>query len=276
MAACGYHVILLAIPMPTLYHLDRSKSPQGGEPVEADVAQLREASLAAVYYAPRSNEEFYDFLRVGSTGVLFAMLDSVDHLEDNQAVTAAVQTNFREAGLRVFAKKDLNPAEAMIELCLELNRTILQAGKARSCPAFVGCYEETLGTVWYVNAGPTAALVRDPAGVTELPATGLPLGLFSHLTCDASAVVLQPGAALLIASRGIVEAKSHGAEFGLEAVKTALRETTAANAHEICLSILARVREFIGAAPEPGEVTALALVRSTGSTAVKVDSRAGP
>lgn len=257
--------------MPALFQLARSKSPQGGEPVERDIAELREASLAAVYYVPRSAGNFHDFLRVGTTRVLFALLESADHSEDNQALMAAVQSTFREVGLRVFAKQDLNLAEAMIELCLDLNRTILEAGKARSCPGFAGCYEEGLSTVWYVNAGQAAALVRDRTGVTELPATGLPLGLFSHVTCDSSAVVLQPGAALLLASRGIVEAKSDGKEFGVEGVKTAFGEATAANAGEICLSILARVREFLGAPPEPGETTALALARST---AVNVDSRA--
>jgi serine phosphatase RsbU (regulator of sigma subunit) len=249
--------------MPTRFHLERSKSPPSGEPVEADIAQLREANLAVVYSAPRKDGNFYDFLRVGATRVLFALLECADPSEDNQAVMAAVATTFREVGLRVFAKEDLNLAEAMIELCLELNRTILEAGKARSCPGFAGCYEESLSTIWYVNAGQSAALVRDATGVTELPATSLALGLFSHATCDASAVVLQPGAALLVASRGIVEAKSEGQDFGLEAVKTALRETTTANASEICLSVLARLRELPGAPPEPTEVTALALARST-------------
>jgi len=249
--------------MPTPFHLDRSKSPPGGEPVEADIAQLREANLAAVYAAPASGGDFYDFLRVGATRVLFALLESADQSEDNRALMAEVRTTFRESGLRVFGKEDLNLAEAMIELCLELNRTILEGGKARSCPGFAGCYDESLSTVWYVHAGQAAALVRDPTGVTELPATSLPLGLFSHATCDASAVVLEPGAALLVASRGIVEARSDGKEFGLEAVKAALGETTATDAKDICLSILARLRQFLGAPPEPTEVTALALARST-------------
>jgi len=256
--------------MPTRFHLDRSKSPQGGELFEADIAQLREANLAAVYSTPPSGGDFHDFLRVGAKRVLFALLESAEQSEDNQAVMAAVETTFREVGLRVFRKEDLNLAEAMIELCLELNRTILEAGKARSCPGFAGCYEESLSTIWYVHAGQAAALVRDATGVTELPATSLPLGLFSHATCDASAVVLVPGAAVLVASRGIVEAKSDGQEFGLEAVKTALRETTVTDAKEICLSILARLREFLGT-PKPTAVTALALARST---AVHVDSRA--
>jgi serine phosphatase RsbU (regulator of sigma subunit) len=258
--------------MPAPFNLDRRKSPQVGEPVETDMAQLRNASLAAACYVPRTGGDFYDFLRVGTTRVLFAMLECLDHSDENQEIISAVAATLREAGPRVFAAEDLNLAEAMIELCLQLNRTILETGKARSCPAFAGCYEESLSTLWYVNAGHAAALIRDPAGVTELPATGLPLGLFSHTTCDASAVVLQPGAALLLVSRGVVEAKSHDREFGLEAVKTALHQTTSVIASEICLSILARLREFSGVPPEPSDVTALALARSN---SVKVDSRAG-
>jgi serine phosphatase RsbU (regulator of sigma subunit) len=255
--------------MPDQFHLDRTKSPPVGEPVETDMAQLRDASLAAAYYVPHAGGDFYDFLRVGGTRVLFVLLECVDHSNENQEITSAVAATFREAGPRLFAAEDLNLAEAMIELCLQLNRTILETGKARSCPAFAGCYEESLSTVWYLNAGNAGALVRDSTGVTELSATGLPLGLFSHTTCDASAVVLQPGAALLVVSRGIVEAKSHDREFGLEAVKSAFAEIAEISASEICRSILARVREFSGETPEPSHVTALALARST---TVEVDS----
>jgi hypothetical protein len=245
------------------FHLQRRKSHPQGELVESDVAQLRDASLAAVYYARRRDRDFHDFLRIGPNRVLFALLECSDDKKGNPKIAPAVRTTFRQVGPQVFAKQDINLAEAMIELCLQLNRTILEtADEARSCPAFVGGYEETLSTLWYVNAGHTAALVRDPAGVTVLAATGLPLGLFSHATCDASALAMPPGAALLVVSRGIVEAKSRGAEFGLEAVKNEFRQMTTSNASEIGVSILARVREFVGAPPNPGNVTALALARS--------------
>jgi len=74
--------------------------------------------------------------------------------------------------------------------------------------------------------------------------------------------VMQPGAALVVVSRSIVEAKSRGTEFGLEAVKSEFRQMATTNAAEIGVSILARVREFVGAPPNPGNVTALALARS--------------
>jgi serine phosphatase RsbU (regulator of sigma subunit) len=71
----------------------------------------------------------------------------------------------------------------MIELCYEINRTILKlADGIRSCPAFIGCYNEDLGTVCYANAGHTPGLLRDGTGITRLEATSLPLGLFSPYT----------------------------------------------------------------------------------------------
>ena len=109
----------------------------------------------------------------------------------------------------------------MIEVCIQMNRAILQAAGICSCPAFAGCYNETLGTVCYVNAGHTPGLLRD-GGITELRATGLPLGLFFHSAADASIVALQPGAALLLVSRGLVEARRKAEEFGLQQVKDQL------------------------------------------------------
>ena len=113
----------------------------------------------------------------------------------------------------------------MIELCLQLNRAVIEASDGvRPCPAFAGCYDEDLGTITYFNAGHPAGLVRDETGIAELHATGLPLGLFSHTTVDVSTVVLPPGAGLLLVSRGIVEAKCAGEEFGLQQVKAGFEE----------------------------------------------------
>jgi serine phosphatase RsbU (regulator of sigma subunit) len=109
----------------------------------------------------------------------------------------------------------------MIEPSQELNRTILQFdGSVRSCPAFLGCFNEDLDTVCY--AGHTPGLLRDATGIRRLAATGLPLGLFSHPTRDAYTVSLDPGAVLLIVSLGIIEADPKGEEFGVEGVSAAL------------------------------------------------------
>jgi sigma-B regulation protein RsbU (phosphoserine phosphatase) len=157
----------------------------------------------------------------------------------------------------------------MSELCHQLNCTVLDAAKGvHSCPGFTGCYNEGLGILCYCNAGHTPGLVRDRTGVVELPATGLPFGLFSHATSDAFMVALEPGADLLLVSRGIVEGKRHGEEFGLNRVKELFQNTLADTAKEICMSALDGIRQFMGTAPTHDDVTALALARAaTGAPA---------
>ncbi len=155
----------------------------------------------------------------------------------------------------------------MIELSQQLNRTILHCAGVRSCPAFIGCYNEDLGTVCYANAGHTPALLRDRTGITPLEATGLPLGLFSHTTRSASTCALTPGAVLLVVSRGFVEAECEGEEFGLEGTKNSLQGAPASSAPELCLTILRAVQQFARTAPTHNDVTALALVRQPNGSA---------
>jgi serine phosphatase RsbU (regulator of sigma subunit) len=234
-----------------------------GDPFHADVLELHGAELTAVYYGQRMAGDFYDLVRVSPNRVLFGLLDAAGGLEDTRAIVSAVQHVFRTVGAELFARSDINEANAMMELALELNRSVLNAAEGvRSCPAFAGCYDETVGVVCYFNAGHTPGLLRDHAGVSELAATGLPLGLFSHMTSDASMVALEPGAALLLASRGIVEGKRKAEEFGLQRVKEALQQSQAASAKDLCISVLDQVQQFMDAAPAENDVTALALTRN--------------
>ena len=151
----------------------------------------------------------------------------------------------------------------MMEFCLELNLSIRRAAAGvRSCAAFLGCYNEDLGTICYSNAGHTPGLLRDPSGIVELPATGLPLGLFSASTYEAPTAALQHGASLLLVSRGVVEAAYKKEEFGLHRVKEHFEQAPQDNAREIATVILDGVKQFLHTAPEHNDVTALALVRA--------------
>jgi sigma-B regulation protein RsbU (phosphoserine phosphatase) len=236
------------------------------EPIQAEVPALRDADVAAVYYGQRQGGDFYDFVRVSEDRVLFGLLDVAGAFDGTRAITSAAQETFRSLGTRLFGVPDVNEANAMSELCLELNRTVMQAAQGvRSCPAFVGCYNESLGIICYFNAGHTPGLVRDGNGIAELAATGLPLGLFSHATCEAPMVALEPSAALLLVSRGIIEGKRRGQEFGLSGVKEGLGRGNTKSAKEICLNTLDGVRQFMGTAPTHNDVTSLALVRANGT-----------
>jgi serine phosphatase RsbU (regulator of sigma subunit) len=88
------------------------------------------------------------------------------------------------------------------------------------------------------------------------------LGLFSEAVPDASLVALTPGDALLVVSRGVVDANYRGEEYGLKRAEEYLDHSRAESAHEICVGILDQLRQFMRAPLTHNDVTALALVRS--------------
>jgi serine phosphatase RsbU (regulator of sigma subunit) len=141
------------------------------------------------------------------------------------------------------------------------------AAGVHSCPAFIGCYHEKFGTLCYTNAGHTSGLLRDGGAVAELASTGLPLGLFSHATCDAPTVGLEKGAILLLVSRGVVEGKckddkAEDLEFGLERVKERLQADRSLTAQAVAGVILKSVGEFICEPLVPDDMTTLVFMRT--------------
>src|SRR6267154_6151477 len=132
----------------------KSVRPQPSAPETAQAPELKEAQLAAAIYGQRTRGDLHDYIRVSPSRVLFALLDVAGRIDQNHAILAAVQSTFRTCGPQLLAKDDTNEADAMIEICIQLNRAILTAaGGVCACTAFAGCYNETLGTACYVNAG---------------------------------------------------------------------------------------------------------------------------
>ena len=242
-----------------------SKVEEVPEIVQGETPALQGADLAVAYFSSRAGGDFHDFLRVSPHRFLFGLLDVAGKREANAAVLQAAQACFRSSGEQLFAAAELNESDAMIELSRRLNLEIIRAaGGVRSCPAFAGCYNEELGTVCYVNAGHTPGLLRDDSGIVELPATGLPLGLFSLAPTDARIVGLGPKGSLALVSRGVVEAESKHAEFGLDGVKNVMQEGPSLArdpAKDLSQRILQRVQDFMNTAPKHNDVTALTLTR---------------
>jgi sigma-B regulation protein RsbU (phosphoserine phosphatase) len=233
------------------------------DPLQAEIPEIRDGFMAAVYYGQRCSGDFYDFLRIGSERVLFGLFDVAGDLLRTRSIVVAMQQEFRTQGARFLEPGDANESEAVLHVWLELNRVLMQtAGGVHPCPAFIACYNEELRTLSYVNSGHTPGLVRDSERIRELRATALPLGLFSHSVPDSSVVALQPGNTFLLVSKGIVEAKRRNEEYGIDRAKEYLEKTGFETAHETCVGILASVQQFMGTAPTHNDVTALSVVRS--------------
>ena len=226
------------------------------------------AEIAATTYGKRVAGDFYDSLRVSPERILFGLLDVAGRRETNQLILATAQSVFRARGAELFSGSDINESEAMVTLCIQLNRSLMQAAAGvHPCPAFLGCYHEKFGTLCYTNAGHTPGLLRDGTGIVELASTGLPLGLFSHATCDAPTIALEEGAGLLLVSRGVVEGKckderAEDQEFGLKRVKERFQGESSPNAQAISASILNSVGEFTCQPLVPDDMTALVFVRT--------------
>ena len=127
---------------------------------------------------------------------------------NNQAILNTAQQIFRAVGAELFSAPDMNEAEAMTALCLQLNRGLMEAASGvHPCPAFIGCYHEKFGTLCYTNAGHTPGVLRDRTGMTEVSADGFAAGslLPRHLRRAHGGHGKRRG--LLLVSRGVVEGK---------------------------------------------------------------------
>ncbi len=203
-------------------------------PEATQAPTLQTASVAALYRGARVGGDFFDFQAVHGR-VVFFLLDIAGKREEALDIAASLQQIFRTEGIKLFEGSPLNEADALSDLTILLNRNLIQlANGVRYAPAFLGCYEEDLGTLFYINAGHTPGLLKDREGITPLGASGLPLGLFSHSTHDAQMSVLEPSAALLVVSKGLVESRNGQKEFGLDRLRQSLQTAQFNNANDLC------------------------------------------
>jgi sigma-B regulation protein RsbU (phosphoserine phosphatase) len=232
------------------------------KPAPSNVPALQTGTLAALYRSARKGGDFFDFASVRAR-LIFLLLDIAGARDEALDIAAAAQDAFRAEIGELFNHSPVNEADALSNLTVALNRMIIAAAGGVHCaPAFLGSYDEEVGTVTYINAGHTPALVKDQEGVELLGASGLPLGLFSHATHDAQIRVLPHGAALLLVSKGLVESRYRNQEFGLERLQETLKKLQFTTATELSSAVLTRVQQFTKNTPPQNDVTALALVRA--------------
>ena len=113
--------------------------------------------ISACYRTARVGGDFYDFVEVNETRVLFILLDIAGKKEEALNIAAAAQAVLRERGQELLGGEDVNVADALTDLLLEINRTIIAAAEGVRCaPAFLGCYEWEYGlmTCAWTSAGP--------------------------------------------------------------------------------------------------------------------------
>jgi PAS domain S-box-containing protein len=155
----------------------------------------------AAYYQPAREVggDFYDFLEL-EDGSLGFVVGDVSGKGVPAALVMAITRTMLHAAYRLGS-----PAPGEI---LEQVNNIL-------CPdippnMFVTCLAALLdsrsGRLHYANAGHDLPYLRHAEGVSELRATGMPLGLMPNMRYEQKEITLKPGESVFLYSDGLVEA----------------------------------------------------------------------
>ncbi len=189
-------------------------------------------------------------------------------------IASATQDVFRHRVPQLFSTEVINMMDTLATLAHEINQAIYEAaGGSRLAPTFLGCYNLPLGLLAYINSGGQPAIFRDNDGTRVLGHVTMPLGLFTHLTFEPAIQAFEPGARMLLVTKGILETQRGREQFGVERATAVLQNIPNGSASDLCNVTLEDANEFRKppwysperlpfAKPQPAEdLTAVALVR---------------
>jgi serine phosphatase RsbU (regulator of sigma subunit) len=244
-------------------------SVRGARP--AELGLVDGLDIHARYQFDRTGGDFFDAVRVG-TRVAFLLSDIAGRRETADPIAAATQDAFRARARELFAAGDANLTEGTEMLVQAINMAIIKAAQGGVCfaPTMLGCYDAQIGVLAYINAGGQTAMLRDSEGARPLPSASLPLGLTTHMPYEASMQAFEPGARLLVVTKGVTLSRQGRVPFGAERVLKALQSAKDEPARGVCHAVLKAAHEFERPRWEwltpwrkrvPEDMTALAMVR---------------
>ena len=210
----------------------------GSTPLPVNMPQLEGLDLKARYHSDRCNGDFFDGLAIGSRAV-FVLMDIAGRRSEAHPIAAEVQHVFRTRARDLFEPPDANESEAIALLARDVNRSLIEAAHGvRFAPAFLGCFNLTLGILTYHNAGRILAVFHDGKNVRVLEPGGIPLGLFTHSTYEPAVLAFAPHAKLLLVTEGVTDSRRRSTKVDHERIRLLLENSTTDSAFEICETVL--------------------------------------
>jgi serine phosphatase RsbU (regulator of sigma subunit) len=242
-------------------------------PLPTALPPFKELDLHARYYSSRTGGDFFDAVATGPY-VVFFLTDIAGTRAEAHTVASAAQDVFRRRVPELFTTEVINMMDTLGILAHEVNQAIYEAaGGSRLAPTFLGCFNLPLGILAYINSGGQPAIFRDSDGTRVLGHVTMPLGLFTHLTFEPAIQAFEPGARMLLVTKGILEATRGREQFGVERATAVLENIPASSAFDLCGVTLEDAHEFrkprwyslerlpfVKSQP-PEDLTAVALVR---------------
>jgi sigma-B regulation protein RsbU (phosphoserine phosphatase) len=150
------------------------------------------------------------------------------------------------------------------EICSKVSRRLwARTSPERYATGFIAVLHPETGRFCYANAGHNAALLLRRTGeVEQLPATGLPLGLFPEGDYARVERWLGPGDVVLIYTDGITEAMDpDGEEYGLERLIDMSRQHAGRSVDELAGALDRDLAAFVRGVPFGDDRTLMILRR---------------
>jgi serine phosphatase RsbU (regulator of sigma subunit)/anti-sigma regulatory factor (Ser/Thr protein kinase) len=222
-----------------------------------ELPKLDQWQIAAYYGPARAvGGDFYDFIEMPGGRIGIAVGDVTD-----KGVPAALVMARTHSVLRAEASRSDSPGVILARA----NDLLVPEMPARM---FVTCLfailEPETGRIVLANAGHNLPYVRTDAGVIELRATGMPLGLMPGIVYEETEGVIDPGSNVLLYSDGLVEAHDPASQmFGFPRLREAMTIDDAGS--ELLDRLLDDLHRFTGADWEQeDDITLVTLRRASG------------
>ena len=220
-----------------------------------DVPAIRGWQLVPYYQSAREvGGDFYDFLPF-EDGRLGLVIGDVA----GKGIPAALVMTATRTMLRTAAQETASPGEVFAR-ANELLYAEIPSKMFVTC--FYAILDPTSGLMRYANAGHDLPYRRCKEGVSELRATGMPLGLMPGSLYEEHEVTIASGESLLFYTDGLVEAHNPRREmFGFPRLKTLLKEHS--DGSSLFNLLLSELKSFTGEAWEQeDDITLLTLQRT--------------
>ena len=204
--------------------------------------------------------DFFDLIRPWPDREdIFFLLGDVS----GKGVSAALLGSHLQAIFRSLAALDLTVSDAMARA----NHLFSQSTLANSYATLVFGRARASGHIDVANAGHVPPMVVRRREVSELEATGAPLGMFADSRFEEQRIVLEPEDRMLLFTDGLTEAyNEHEQEYGSDAVRAQVAESWGRSAEETVRASVRDLERFQNGTPRHDDMTVIAARRTADRT----------
>jgi hypothetical protein len=219
---------------------------------------------ATLRSAKETSGDFYDFISLPDDQVGIVIADVAD-----KGMGAALYMALCRTLIRTYAGTHAERPDLVLQTA---NRRILTDTRADLfVTVFYGILDPVNNTITYCNAGHHPPLWLRPrpgpganqeALIEALPGRGIALGVVEDPDWGYSTIRLEPGAALLLYTDGVIDAHNREqARFGSDGILEAAAANIGQSAQQIQADLLSRLQQFTEEQPQFDDITLMILRR---------------